>query len=80
MIPDYYMMTKDEDLFAWTRRLQFPMWMPARSMLQMVGIWITGFRYARRCLWKYESAALCAADARKAANCFMKLAELLENE
>lgn len=80
MTPDYYKITDNEDLFAWTRRLPIPAWLVDRGMLEIVGLWFTGFRYARRCLWKHDSAALCAADARKAADCFMKLAEVLENE
>lgn len=80
MTPDYYMMTEDEDLFAWTRRLPIPACLVDHRMLEIVGLWFTGFRYARRCLWKGQDAAACAEDAAKAAACFLRLARALRSD
>lgn len=77
MKPDYYMMTDEEDLFAWIKRLPIPAWLAEYDRLHVALLWFTGFRYARRCLWKGQDAATCAEDAAKAADCFMRLAQVL---
>lgn len=78
--PDYYQMTDGEDLFAWTRRLPIPSWLVDRGTLEVVGLWFTGFRYARRCLWKGQDATECADDAKKAASSFLRLADALRRD
>lgn len=87
MTPDYYRMAEDEDLFAWTKRLPIPAWLAdhitapgVNNMLEIVCLWFIGFRYARRCLWKGTSAASCATDAEKAAEFFLRLAQVLRRD
>lgn len=75
---NYYRMGKDEDVFDFFKSLPIP-GVQDTIMIATIGIWATGFRYARRCLWKGLSEKAMADDARKAANCFYRLAELLEN-
>lgn len=77
--PSYYMMDDTRDLFAWLESLPYPD-LPAAINLQAMTLWFTGFRYARRCLWKEDVLKDKACDARKAATCFLRLAEFLEED
>lgn len=77
MTPEYYMMTEKEDMFSWIKRLPIPAWLAESDRLQVALLWFTGFRYARRCLWKGQDAAACASDAAKAAVCFVRLEKAL---
>ncbi len=78
--PDYYLMNDGEDLFAWTRRLPIPVWLVDRGMLEVVGLWFTAFRYARRCLWKGPTPGHCSQDAAKASVAFARLADALSRD
>jgi len=76
--PSYYHMGENnEDIFHFLRKLPIP---PVinDALMAVIGVWTTGFRYARRCIWKGLSEKEMASDARKAATCFHELAELLE--
>lgn len=77
--PDYYIMYSDVDVFAWACRQPFPQALrTAPDAVGLFGCWFTALRYALRCLWKSPHRHGMAADARKAARSFVRLAELLE--
>lgn len=75
--PSYYMMDDDRDIFRWLESVEPPE-LPFNIALPTSAIWATAFRYVRRCLWKEGSLRGKAQDARKAATCLLRLAELLE--
>ena len=77
--PSYYMMNESQDIFAWLETLPQPD-LPDDTALQAIVLWATGFRYARRCLWKEDVIREKGRDARKAATCFLRLAELCEHK
>lgn len=75
--PGYYLMSLDTDVFDWLAMLPEPA-MPDAIRWQAYGTYVTAFRYARRCLWKGPTLAAMADDARKAADCFARLAAVLD--
>ena len=75
--PSYYMMDGTNDVFRWLTTIRTPE-IPLDIMVPAISIWATAFRYVRRCLWKEDSLAGKAHDARKAATCLLRLAEILE--
>lgn len=76
---NYYSMGSDEDIFTFLETLPIP-GVRDTIVLATIGIWATGFRYARRCLWKGLTEKVMADDARKAADCFTRLADLLDSQ
>jgi hypothetical protein len=74
--PEYYQMNSYQDVFDWLATQPAPD-LPLKTLLGAYSIYSTGFRYARRCLWKGKSALEMAQDARKASECFSRLATLL---
>lgn len=77
--PEYYSMAPGLDLFAWLGTLPLPS-IPADRILAAWGLYVTAQRYSRRCLWKGETPQAKAEDARKAADCFWRLAAVLEGQ
>ena len=77
--PNYYMMDGTNDVFHWLTTIRTPE-IPLDIMVPASAIWATAFRYVRRCLWKEDSLVGKARDARKAATCLLRLAELLEEQ
>lgn len=77
-IPEFYRMPPDTDVFGFLKKLPLPK-IPEDHLMGILGIYSTGFRYARRALWKGNSPSDMAKDCLKAAVCFMRLAEELEN-
>ena len=75
-IPSYYRIGEG-DVFSFLRELPLPSQVHEVNQFAVCSIFATAFRYARRCLWKGPSQKEMAEDARKAAECFRRLAEIL---
>lgn len=81
--PSYYDMGHGEDLFEWVGNtdLNVPFLLVDTkiSIRQAFALWFTGFRYARRALWKGGTLMEIARDCRKTADCFNRLADYIES-